>query len=91
MFGRSFSVTHTVIVSAVAGALTFLVIKGWKLWLAHRVPPAEIERRRRAMLVAQGKMADAVLMELRDDYIFYTYEVRGVEYTASQDVSALNI
>ena len=41
------------------------------------------------MLVALGKMGDAVLVEIRDDLIFFSYSVRGVEYTASQDVSAL--
>ena len=41
------------------------------------------------MLVALGKMGDAVLVEVRDDLIFFSYSVRGVEYTASQDVSAL--
>ena len=34
-------------------------------------------------------MADAVLVEIRDDFLFYSYGVRGVEYTASQDVSML--
>jgi len=41
------------------------------------------------MLVALGKMGDAVLVEIREDLIFFSYSVRGVEYTASQDVSAL--
>ena len=36
-----------------------------------------------------GKMGDATLVDVREDYIFYTYDVRGVGYTASQDVSAL--
>ncbi|SPE39178.1 conserved hypothetical protein [Candidatus Sulfopaludibacter sp. SbA3] len=51
--------------------------------------PEERERRRRAMLVALGKMGDAMLVEIRDDLLFYSYYVRGVEYTASQDVSKL--
>lgn len=41
------------------------------------------------MLVARGKMGDAVLVEVRDNLLFFTYDVRGVEYTASQDVSAI--
>jgi len=39
--------------------------------------------------VASGKMGDATLTELRDDLLYYAYMVRGVEYTASQDVSRL--
>ena len=34
-------------------------------------------------------MGDASLVEIRDDLVFYSYAVRGVEYTASQDVSRL--
>jgi hypothetical protein len=88
-FGRSFSMAQSAAVSVAGALLTLLVYKGWRLWLSRRVPPEELERRRRRMLVDQGKMADATLVELREDYIFYTYDVRGVEYTASQDVSAL--
>jgi hypothetical protein len=51
--------------------------------------PDERERRRRVWLVATGKMGDAVLVEIREDLVFYNYVVRGVEYTASQDISRL--
>jgi hypothetical protein len=70
-------------------AVTAVVTVGVRRWRAARVTPAERERRRRAMLVARGKMGDAVLVEVREDLIFFSYSVRGVEYTASQDVSAL--
>ncbi len=59
----------------------------YRSWKASRIPPDEIERRRRAELVAGGKMADALLTEIRGNFVFYSYAVRGVEYTASQDVS----
>jgi hypothetical protein len=71
------------ILVALAGAL------GYRTWKASRITPQEIERRRRAELVALGKMGDAVLVEFRDPFIFYSYDVRGVEYTASQDVTLL--
>ncbi len=32
-------------------------------------------------------MSDAMLVEIREDLVFYSYGVRGVEYTASQDLS----
>ena len=44
---------------------------------------------RRAMLVAHGKMGDALLVEVREDFLFFTYSVGGIEYTASQDISLL--
>ena len=75
---------------ALAGLLTVLLaILGYRAWRDSRVTPEERERRRREALAAHGKMADAVLVEIREDLLFYTYAVRGVEYTASQDVSAL--
>jgi hypothetical protein len=71
-----------------AGVLSVLVgILGYRTWKASRVPPEERERRRRADLVAYGKMGDATLVEVRDNLIFYSYDVRGVEYTASQDIT----
>ena len=30
-------------------------------------------------------MGDATLIEVRENLVFYSYDVRGVEYTASQD------
>ena len=75
---------------ALAGGLTVLLaILGFRWWRDSRVTPDERERRRRDALAAHGKMGDAVLVEIREDVLFYTYAVRGVEYTASQDVSAL--
>lgn len=41
------------------------------------------------MLLSVGKMGDANLLDIRDDLIVYSYAVRGVEYTASQDISRL--
>lgn len=64
-------------------------VMGYRAWKASRITPEEQERRRRTALVAAGKMGDATLTEVRGEFIFYAYLVRGVEYTASQDVSTL--
>jgi len=73
-----------------AGILAILVgLLGYRAWKASRVSPEERERRRRDALVAYGKMGDATLIELRDNLIFYSYDIRGMEYTASQDVGLL--
>jgi hypothetical protein len=75
---------------SLGGVLLVLVgIMGYRAWLKSRITPEERERQRRRALVAAGKMGDAMLTEVRDQFIFYAYLVRGVEYTASQDVSAL--
>jgi hypothetical protein len=69
--------------------VVLLAIMAWRAWQRSRVTPDERERRRRMWLVSTGKMGDAVLAEIRDDLVFYNYVVRGVEYTASQDVSKI--
>lgn len=85
----SSTAVETGLVSLATAVVVLLLVIGIRRWKASRVTPAERERRRRAMLVARGKMGDAVLVELHEDLVFYTYSVRGVEYTASQDVSML--
>jgi len=72
-----------------AALLAVGVWLGIAAWKRSRISPEEMERRRRAKLHAAGKLGDAMLLEMRDNHVFYSYEVRGVEYTASQDVSAL--
>jgi hypothetical protein len=77
---------------ALAAALAVLAaVIGYRAWKRSRITPEERELRRRTALVGHGKMSDAMLVEIRDDLLFYSYGVRGVEYTASQDVSMLKI
>src|SRR5215467_1178813 len=68
-----------------------LAIAGYRAYVRSRVTPEERERRRRAWLVAIGKMGDAVVVEMRGNLVFYSYDVRGVEYTASQDISLVAV
>ena len=86
---KDFSPTELAVIGLLALLLVLAAILGVRAWRRSRPGPAERERRRRARLVSIGKMGDANLVDLRDDHLFYSYDVRGVEYTASQDVSAL--
>ncbi len=70
--------------------IILLAVYAYLRYRRSRITPQERERRRRAWLVATGKMGDAVLVEMRDTLLFYTYDVRGVEYTASQDIAPLS-
>ena len=70
--------------------LATVAICGFRAWLRSRVTPEERERRRRLALSARGKMGDAELVDIRDDLLFYSYLVGGVNYTASQDVAQLH-
>ena len=77
-------------IAALAGALLVTgAVLGYRAWRRSRITPEERERRRREVLAATGKMGDATLVEIRDDLLLYSYGVRGVEYTASQDVTRL--
>ena len=71
---------------AVAAALIVLAI-----WIARRMraTPEKRERLRRLSIHTTGRLGDAFLTEVREDLLHYTYKVRGVQYEASQDVSAL--
>ena len=78
------------ILTALAAILVAaLVLLGYRAWQRSRVTPEERERRRCAWLVATGKISDATLVEIRESLVFYCYGVRGVEYTASQDIARL--
>lgn len=75
---------------ALAGVLIVLIaLIGYRAWQRSRLTTEERERLRRDRLVAIGKMGDATLMEVRDDLLLYSYHVRGMEYTASQDIAHL--
>jgi hypothetical protein len=80
---------QAVAVALAALAVGLLATLGFRAWRRSRVTPEERERRRRAALVGRGKLTDATLVEIGADVLFYSYVVRGVEYTASQDISGL--
>ena len=85
----SFSLAGLITATLAVVLIVLLGVFGYRAWRRSRVTPEERERRRRAWLAATGKMGDATLVEVRDTLLFYCYDVRGVEYTASQDISAL--
>jgi hypothetical protein len=83
----SFTLAEIATIALAAVLVVLLAIFGYGTWQRSRVTPEERERRRCDWLVATGKMGDAILVELRDNLVFYSYDVRGVEYIASQDIS----
>jgi hypothetical protein len=85
----AFSNTEAVTLGLVVVLAALGTLLGIRAWRNSRPTPAERERRRRHALASLGKMGDANLVDLRDNLVFYSYDVRGVEYTASQDVSEL--
>lgn len=74
---------------AIGGGALVLAVAGWGMYSYHKNKPtlSDVERQRRAMLNAIGKMGDGSVIELQETTAIYSYDVRGVEYTASQDLA----
>jgi hypothetical protein len=71
--------------AAFAGVAVLVV----HLSLRKHLTPAARERRRRLDVGARGRMAGATVFDVREEELFYTYSVGGVEYSATQDVSSI--
>ncbi len=72
----------------------------WLLLSRTPMPPEERERRRRAYLSSEGRIIDGMVLDAStreddgdgkgvSDTIFYQYEIAGVTYESSQDVTHL--
>ena len=74
----------------ILGLIAILLMAGgvW-LFLNSRQTAAERERRRRLAVNRLGRMGDTMIADVREYVFYYTYEVRGVSYTTSQDASEL--
>jgi hypothetical protein len=73
-----------------AGVAVLLIALG--VWIALQVrkrSPEKREKRRRLHVNQVGRLGDAVITEAADGFVYYTYSVHGVEYSASQDVTGL--
>lgn len=68
--------------AALAGAAAYVIVR-------RRNTPEKRERKRRLTVNQFGRLADAVITEVSESALFYTYSVRGVQYETSQDISAL--
>ncbi len=86
----------------VAVAASAALAAGGALWWfrRHRPTPDEIEKDRRALLISYGRIVDGYLLDGFDitseedpsitrHMLLYTYEISGVRYECSQDITAL--
>ncbi len=77
-------------IAALSGLAILLVALA--IYIALRVVqsnPEKRERKRRMIVNRLGRLGDALITEVSDSVIYYSYSVRGVQYTASQDISGL--
>jgi hypothetical protein len=87
--------TVAAVVLCAGGVITYLVLR-------RRPTAEELERDRRAELVRSGRIIDGTILDISEfetpplpdrpaeiHFILYKYEIGGVAYESSQDVSAL--
>jgi hypothetical protein len=82
---------------AVAGLAVISVGAGY--WIrSHRKTPEQRERERRAWLTSAGRITDGTVSDVQEiganghgavQLLIYSYDVAGVSYEASQDVTHL--
>jgi len=78
-------VEFLLLAAAAAVLLCALVYIVWRF----RRTPAQRERRRRRSLYELGRMGDGMLTDVRENILYYSYSVNGVNYHTSQDVTDL--
>ena len=81
------SVSLQIVILVVVIALLGL---GFYIRFRLRGRPKDKEKRRRLAVNQSGRLGDATITEVHESTIFYEYSVRGVLYTASQDVADLS-
>lgn len=84
--------------AAVAAGTAALGIGVWQWIRTHRITPDQRERLRRLRLSQVGRICDGTVLDVQEtaangrgstQLLVYTYDVGGVTYEASQDISAL--
>ena len=75
-------------IAALGGLVGLAAAVVWIL-LRRRTTPEKRERQRRLALHKSGRIGDALITEATENAFFYSYSVRGVQYEASQDITAL--
>lgn len=76
-------------IAGLAGLALILIVTATSILFQIRHNPERKERRRRLAVNRTGRLGDGVITDFTEDTLFYTYSIRGVVYTASQDIGTL--
>ena len=76
-------------IAALCGLAIVLVALAIYIVMRIHGTPEKREQKRRLKVNRLGRLGDALITEASDAAIYYSYSIRGVQYTASQDVSGL--
>ena len=87
------------LIGVAAAALLLLLATGVAWWLRRRrKTPEQLERERRLRLNAMGRITDGTVLDVHEarsergttqQLLVYRYDVAGVSYEASQDITHL--
>lgn len=75
-------------IAAIAAALAVLLIAIGAALRRRRLSNTEQERRRRQTIHESGRLATGLVTEFQGDTVYFTYTIGGIEYMATQDISA---
>jgi hypothetical protein len=76
-------------IAGLIGVAVALVAVAILVVLRVRGSPEKRERKRRLAVHRQGRLGDALITEATGETLYYSYSIRGVQYTASQDITSL--
>lgn len=76
-------------VAALCGVAVGLIALAIYIASRFHSSPEKRERRRRLTVHQHGRLGDALITEATLDTLYYSYSIRGVQYTASQDITSL--
>jgi len=76
-------------IAALCGIAVVLIALAIYVALRFQSSPEKRERKRRLAVHRQGRLGDALITEATDHALYYSYSIRGVQYTASQDITTL--
>ncbi|MGC2661357.1 MAG: hypothetical protein WA324_25675 [Bryobacteraceae bacterium] len=68
-------------------AIVILVVAIVATFRRRKLSAAEIERARRVAINETGRLATGLVTEFKDDTVYFSYSVGGMEYLAAQDIS----
>lgn len=80
---------HAQLATLAGLAVILIAIVGRIASQALRRNPEKRERRRRLRVNRMGRLGDALITEVSEKVVYYSYSVHGVHYSASQDIAAL--
>lgn len=75
-------------ISAGAAVVIGLVFTAMRIF-RKRVSDEEQERQRRLLVNQRGRIGDGLISDIRDEVIYFSYSIHGVDYQATQSVASL--